>query len=120
MFHRRHKASISCLFLILILQVAMYVGGLYVCGKIGWESVIKKGLDTQELFFHKNFLYYNPLVLITGVDYASIFYLGPDHLSHKEIWKCARWMMTIILTSMTAYMYLYSHGDVSLAASQPV
>uniref|UniRef100_A0A0D3DVY0 Uncharacterized protein n=1 Tax=Brassica oleracea var. oleracea TaxID=109376 RepID=A0A0D3DVY0_BRAOL len=54
---------------------------------IGWESVIKKGLDTQELFFHKNFLYYNPLVLITGVDYASIFYLGPDHLSHKEIWK---------------------------------
>ncbi|CAN6869741.1 unnamed protein product, partial [Brassica oleracea] len=69
------------------IRVALYVGGLYVCGKIGWESVIKMGLDTQELFFHKNFMYYNPLVLITGVDYASIFYLGPDHLSHKEIWK---------------------------------
>lgn len=29
--------------------------------------------------------------------------------------------MTIIVpTSMTAYLYLYSHGEVSLAASQPV
>ncbi|KAH0886620.1 hypothetical protein HID58_062716 [Brassica napus] len=120
----------------LILQVALYVGGLYICGKIGWESVMKMGQDTRELFFYETFLYYNPLLLITmmvwlwdvnlwvfsrtGVDYAAIFYLGPDHHSHKEIWKCARWMTTIILTSMTAYLYLYSHGDVSLAASQPV
>uniref|UniRef100_M4E284 EXS domain-containing protein n=1 Tax=Brassica campestris TaxID=3711 RepID=M4E284_BRACM len=104
--------------------------------KIGWESVMKMGQDTRELFFYETFLYYNPLLLITmmvwlwgvnlwvfsrtGVDYAAIFYLGPDHLSHKEIWKCARWMTTIILTSMTAYLYLYSHGDVSLAASQPI
>ncbi|VVB07404.1 unnamed protein product [Arabis nemorensis] len=118
------------------LKVAIYIGGLYVCGKIGWESVMKMGIDTRELFFYETFLYYNPLLLITmmvwlwgvnlwvfsrsGVDYAAIFYLGPDHLSHKEIWKCARWMTTIILTSMTAYLYLYSHGDVSLAASQPV
>ncbi|XP_033143747.1 SPX and EXS domain-containing protein 5 isoform X2 [Brassica rapa] len=118
------------------LKVALYVGGLYVCGKIGWESVMKMGQDTRELFFYETFLYYNPLLLITmmvwlwgvnlwvfsrtGVDYAAIFYLGPDHLSHKEIWKCARWMTTIILTSMTAYLYLYSHGDVSLAASQPI
>ncbi|KAH0860242.1 hypothetical protein HID58_088503, partial [Brassica napus] len=124
------------LFKSLILQVALYVGGLYICGKIGWESVMKMGQDTRELFFYETFLYYNPLLLITmmvwfwgvnlwvfsrtGVDYAAIFYLGPDHLSHKEIWKCARWMTTIILTSMTAYLYLYSHGDVSLAASQPI
>nr|VDD32970.1 unnamed protein product [Brassica oleracea] len=97
---------------------------------------MKMGQDTRELFFYETFLYYNPLLLITmmvwfwgvnlwvfsrtGVDYAAIFYLGPDHLSHKEIWKCARWMTTIILTSMTAYLYLYSHGDVSLAASQPI
>uniref|UniRef100_A0A0D3EDE3 EXS domain-containing protein n=1 Tax=Brassica oleracea var. oleracea TaxID=109376 RepID=A0A0D3EDE3_BRAOL len=103
---------------------------------IGWESVMKMGQDTRELFFYETFLYYNPLLLITmmvwlwgvnlwvfsrtGVDYAAIFYLGPDHLSHKVIWKCARWMTTIILTSMTAYLYLYSHGDVSLAASQPI
>ncbi|XP_020885026.1 SPX and EXS domain-containing protein 3 [Arabidopsis lyrata subsp. lyrata] len=118
------------------LKVALYIGGLYVCGKIGFESVMKMGVDTRELFFYETFLYYNPLLLITlmvwlwgvnlwvfsrsGVDYAAIFYLGPDHLSHKEIWKCARWMTTIILTSMTAYLYLYSHGDVKLAASQPV
>ncbi|CAF1900638.1 unnamed protein product [Brassica napus] len=114
--------------------VALYVGGLYICGKVGWESVMKMGQDTRELFFYETFLYYNPLLITmmvwlwgvnlwvfsrTGVDYAAIFYLGPDHHSHKEIWKCARWMTTIILTSMTAYLYLYSHGDVSLAASQP-
>ncbi|KAL0824937.1 hypothetical protein Bca101_048614 [Brassica carinata] len=117
------------------LKVALYVGGLYICGKVGWESVMKMGQDTRELFFYETFLYYNPLLITmmvwlwgvnlwvfsrTGVDYAAIFYLGPDHHSHKEIWKCARWMTTIILTSMTAYLYLYSHGDVSLAASQPV
>ncbi|KAL0682548.1 hypothetical protein Bca4012_049395 [Brassica carinata] len=116
-------------------RVALYVGGLYICGKVGWESVMKMGQDTRELFFYETFLYYNPLLITmmvwlwgvnlwvfsrTGVDYAAIFYLGPDHHSHKEIWKCARWMTTIILTSMTAYLYLYSHGDVSLAASQPV
>jgi hypothetical protein len=97
---------------------------------------MKMGVETRELFFYETFLYYNPLLLITlmvwlwgvnlwvfsrsGVDYAAIFYLGSDHLSHREIWKCARWMTIIILTSMTAYLYLYSHGDVKLAASQPV
>ncbi|CAN7063841.1 unnamed protein product [Brassica oleracea var. botrytis] len=49
----------------LILQVALYVGGLYICGKIGWESVMKMGQDTRELFFNETFLYYNPLLLIT-------------------------------------------------------
>ncbi|CAD5320133.1 unnamed protein product [Arabidopsis thaliana] len=118
------------------LKVALYIGGLYVCGKVGLESVMKMGVETRELFFYETFLYYNPLLLITlmvwlwgvnlwvfsrsGVDYAAIFYLGSDHLSHREIWKCARWMTIIILTSMTAYLYLYSHGDVKLAASQPV
>ncbi|CDY22918.1 BnaA01g18560D [Brassica napus] len=114
------------LFKSLILQVALYVGGLYICGKIGWESVMKMGQDTRELFFYETFLYYNPLLLITmmvwlwgvnlwvfsrtGVDYAAIFYLGPDHHSHKEIWKCARWMTTITLTSMTVYLYLHVLG----------
>ncbi|WZY70144.1 hypothetical protein YC2023_002384 [Brassica napus] len=108
------------------LKVALYVGGLYICGKIGWESVMKMGQDTRELFFYETFLYYNPLLLITmmvwlwgvnlwvfsrtGVDYAAIFYLGPDHHSHKEIWKCARWMTTITLTSMTVYLYLHVLG----------
>nr|KJB12409.1 hypothetical protein B456_002G016400 [Gossypium raimondii] len=34
--------------------------------------------------------------------------------------KCATWMTIIVPTSMTAYLYLYSNGEVSLAASQPV
>ncbi|CAN7127750.1 unnamed protein product [Brassica rapa subsp. narinosa] len=145
------------LFKSLILQVALYVGGLYICGKIGWESVMKMGQDTRELFFYETFLYYNPLLLITmmvwlwgvnlwvfsrtGVDYAAIFYLGPDHHSHKEIWKvlqflsylpslsndflknlrvsqCARWMTTTILTSMTAYLYLHVLGCFSTSAEE--
>uniref|UniRef100_M4D705 EXS domain-containing protein n=1 Tax=Brassica campestris TaxID=3711 RepID=M4D705_BRACM len=100
--------------------------GDYQKASIGWESVMKMGQDTRELFFYETFLYYNPLLLITmmvwlwgvnlwvfsrtGVDYAAIFYLGPDHHSHKEIWKCARWMTTTILTSMTAYLYLHVLG----------
>ncbi|XP_022894586.1 SPX and EXS domain-containing protein 5-like isoform X5 [Olea europaea var. sylvestris] len=34
--------------------------------------------------------------------------------------KCATWMTIIVPTSMTAYLYLYSNGEVLLAASQPV
>ncbi|XP_048628126.1 signal peptide peptidase-like 1 [Brassica napus] len=30
-------------------MVALYVGGLYICGKTGWESVMKMGQDTREL-----------------------------------------------------------------------
>ncbi|KAH0942336.1 hypothetical protein HID58_001973 [Brassica napus] len=95
------------------LKVALYVGGLYICGKIGWESVMKMGQDTRELFFYETFLYYNPLLLITmmvwlwgvnlwvfsrtGVDYAAIFYLGPDHHSHKEIWKIVLYLSAVII-----------------------
>ncbi|XP_022637308.1 SPX and EXS domain-containing protein 1 isoform X3 [Vigna radiata var. radiata] len=55
-----------------------------------------------------------------GVNYAKIFDLDQNHLTHREIWKCATWMTIIVPTSMTAYIYLYSHGEVSYAASQPV
>lgn len=34
--------------------------------------------------------------------------------------QCSTWMTIVVPTSMTAYLYLYSHGEVSLAASQPV
>ncbi|XP_010249411.1 PREDICTED: SPX and EXS domain-containing protein 3-like [Nelumbo nucifera] len=50
----------------------------------------------------------------------KIFDLDQNHLTHREIWKSATWMTIIVPTSMTAYLYLYSHGEVSLAASQPV
>lgn len=86
-----------------------------------------------------------------SVNYAKVFDLDHNHLTHREMWKvlyfsilifnsthtllyfriilsccvifglqCSMWMTIIVPTSMTAYLYLYSHGEVSLAASQPV
>ncbi|KAG2712263.1 hypothetical protein I3760_04G116600 [Carya illinoinensis] len=106
------------------------------CCKIGWDSVMRMSLDLRDLFLYEAFLYYNPLLLMTmtvwlwginlwffsqaSVNYAKFFDLDQNHLTHREIWKCATWMTIIVPTSMTAYLYLYSNGEVSLAASQPV
>ncbi|KAK7272305.1 hypothetical protein RJT34_28816 [Clitoria ternatea] len=107
-----------------------------ICCKIGWDSVMRMSADKRDLFLYEAFLYFNPLLLATlmvwlwginlwffaqgGVNYAKIFDLEQNHLTHREIWKCATWMTIIVPTSMTAYIYLYSHGEVSYAASQPV
>ncbi|GMY09943.1 SPX and EXS domain-containing protein 1 isoform X1 [Fagus crenata] len=106
------------------------------CCKIGWDSVMRMSVDLRDLFLYEAFLYYNPLLLVTlmvwlwginlwvfsqaNVNYAKIFDLDQNHLTHREIWKCATWMTIIVPTSMTAYLYLYSHEEVILAASQPV
>lgn len=106
------------------------------CCKIGWDSVMRMSADKRELFLYEAFLYYNPLLLATlmvwlwginlwvfslsTVSYAKIFDLDQNHLTHREIWKCATWMTIVVPTSMTAYLYLYSHGEVTFAASQPV
>ncbi|KAJ4727038.1 SPX and EXS domain-containing protein 1 [Melia azedarach] len=106
------------------------------CCKIGWDSVLRMGADLQDLFLYEAFLYYNPLLLVTmmvwlwgvnlwvfsqgSTNYARIFDLDQNYLTHHEIWKCSTWMTIIVPTSMTAYLYLYSHEEVSLAASQPV
>ncbi|XP_055959552.1 uncharacterized protein LOC126655756 isoform X2 [Mercurialis annua] len=108
----------------------------FICGKTGWDSVMRMSIDLRDLFLYEAFLYYNPLLLVTmmvwlwgvnlwvfsqsTVSYAKIFDLDQNHLTHAEIWKVATWMTIIVPTSMTAYLYLYSHGEVSLAASQPV
>lgn len=108
----------------------------FICCKIGWDSVMRMSVDLRDLFLYEAFLYYNPLLLVTltvwlwginlwvfslsTVNYAKIFDLDQSHLTHREIWKCATWMTIVVPTSMTAYLYLYSHGEVSLAASQPV
>ncbi|KAJ0113524.1 hypothetical protein Patl1_02067 [Pistacia atlantica] len=65
--------------------------------KVGWDSVMRMSADLRDLFLYEAFLYYNPLLLV-----------------------CATWMTIVVPSSMTAYLYLYSHGEVSLAASQPV
>ncbi|XP_012078145.1 SPX and EXS domain-containing protein 1 isoform X3 [Jatropha curcas] len=108
----------------------------FICCKIGWDSVMRMSVDLRDLFLYEAFLYYNPLLLVTmmvwlwgvnlwvfaqsTVNYAKIFDLDQNHLTHREIWKVATWMTIVVPTSMTAYLYLYSHGEVSLAASQPV
>ncbi|XP_057956487.1 uncharacterized protein LOC131149768 isoform X2 [Malania oleifera] len=117
-------------------KVLLFIIWGFSCCKIGWDSVMRMSADLQDLFLYEAFLYYNPLLLVTmmvwlwgvnlwvfaqsSISYAKIFDLDQSHLTHKEIWKCATWMTIIVPTSMTAYLYLYSHGEVSLAASQPV
>ncbi|XP_038714078.1 SPX and EXS domain-containing protein 1-like isoform X2 [Tripterygium wilfordii] len=108
----------------------------FICCKIGWDSVMRMSVELRDRFLYEAFLYYNPLLLVTmmvwlwginlwvfsqsTVNYSKIFDLDQNHLTHREIWKCATWMTIVVPTSMTAYLYLYSHGEVPLAASQPV
>ncbi|XP_031392119.1 SPX and EXS domain-containing protein 1 [Punica granatum] len=117
-------------------KVLLFFAWGFICCKIGWDSVMRMSADLRDLFLYEAFLYYNPLLLVTlmvwlwginlwvfaqsNIGYAKIFDLDQNHLTHREIWKCATWMTIVVPTSMTAYLYLYSHGEVSLAASQPV
>ncbi|OVA06312.1 EXS [Macleaya cordata] len=117
-------------------KVFLFVLWGFSCCKISWDSVMRMSGDLRDLFLYEAFLYYNPLLLVTmmvwlwgvnlwvfaqsNVNYSRIFDLDQSHLTQREIWKCATWMTIIVPTSMTAYLYLYSHGEVSLAASQPV
>ncbi|KAL9430089.1 hypothetical protein AB3S75_025468 [Citrus x aurantiifolia] len=132
-----HRAAIlpSPIFLWRFKVMLFLIWGIGCC-KIGWESVLRMGVDLRDLFLYEAFLYYNPLLLVTmmvwlwgvnlwvfsqgSANYVKIFDLDQNHLTHHEIWKCSIWMTIIVPTSMTAYLYLYSHGEVSLAASQPV
>ncbi|KAJ4756926.1 EXS (ERD1/XPR1/SYG1) family protein [Rhynchospora pubera] len=115
--------------------VLFLLWGVFCC-KISWDSVMRMSVDLRDLFLYEAFLYYNPLLLVTltvwlwgvnlwifsqsWVNYAKVFDLAQLHLTHREIWKCSTWMTIVVPTSMTAYLYLYSHGEVSLAAFQPV
>ncbi|XP_004243116.1 uncharacterized protein [Solanum lycopersicum] len=118
------------------LHVLLFIIWGVTCCKISWDSVKRMSLNLRDLFLYEAFLYYNPLLLVTimvwlwginlwvfaqaDVNFPKIFDLDQNHLSHTQIWKCATWMTIIVPTSMTAYLYLYSNGEVSLAASQPV
>ncbi|CAH9141356.1 unnamed protein product [Cuscuta epithymum] len=91
----------------------------FACCKISWDSVMRMSANLRDLFLYEAFLYYNPLLLVTmmvwfwgvnlwvfmhsSVNYAKIFDLDQNHLSHREIWRCATWMTIIVPTSMTAY-----------------
>lgn len=117
-------------------KVLLFLLWGFSCCKISWDSVMRMSADLRDLFLYEAFLYFNPLLLVTlmvwlwglnlwvfaqsTVSYTKVFDLDQNHLTHKEIWKCATWMTIVVPTSMTSYLYLYSHGEVSLAASQPV
>ncbi|XP_028769538.1 SPX and EXS domain-containing protein 1-like isoform X1 [Neltuma alba] len=117
-------------------KVLLFLTWGFICCKVGWDSVMRMDANLRNLFIYEAFLYYNPLLLVTmmvwlwgvnlwvfsqsNVSYAKVFDLDQNHLTHNEIWKCSIWMTIIVPSSMTAYLYLYSHGEVSLAASQPV
>ncbi|CAO2205535.1 unnamed protein product [Urochloa humidicola] len=104
--------------------------------KKAWDSIMRMSMDLRVLFLYEVFLYYNPILLValmiwswgvnlwvfarSSVNYAKVFDLAQPLLSHREIWSCATWLTLIVPTSMTAYLYLYSHGEVSLAASTSV
>lgn len=117
-------------------KVVLFLLWGFCCCKIGWDSVMRMSADLRDLFLYEAFLYYNPLLLValmiwlwgvnlwvfaqSSVNYVKVFDLAQTHLSHREIWRSATWLTLIVPTSMTAYLYLYSHGEVLLAASQPV
>lgn len=100
------------------------------------ESVELMDSKLRALFFYEAFLYYSPIFMgafmlwlwggnlfgfsHSRVSYAKVFDLDHNHLTHREIWKIAAGLSVTVLTSMMAYLYLYSHGAVHLAASQPV
>ncbi|XP_031490961.1 uncharacterized protein LOC116258037 isoform X3 [Nymphaea colorata] len=130
------KAHIAKMKAVGFKEVLLFLLWGFICCKIGVDSVIRMNADLRDLFLYEVFLYYNPMLLVTmmvwlwGINlwvfsqspanYAKIFDLDHTHLTHSDMWKCATWMTIIVPTSMTAYLYLYSHGEVSLAASQPV
>ncbi|CAN1220329.1 SPX and EXS domain-containing protein 1 [Linum perenne] len=109
------------------LKVLLFFLWGFVCCKIGWGSVMRMSVNLRDLFLYEVFLYYNPLLLVafavwlwganlwvfsqSTVSYAKIFDLDQSHLTHREIWKIAMWMTIVVPSSMTAYLYLYSHGE---------
>lgn len=106
------------------------------CCKVAVDSVMTMDVELRNYLLYETFLYYNPLFLvammiwfwginvwvfmISRINYAKVFELDTTHLTAKDIWMLASWMTVIVLTSMTSYLYLSSHGESSFAASQPV
>ncbi|KAJ7532268.1 hypothetical protein O6H91_14G080300 [Diphasiastrum complanatum] len=117
-------------------QTVLFISWGFICCKVAKDSVLRMDAKLRDNFFYEAFLYYNPLFMVammvwlwgvnvwvflqSRVNFAKVFDLDQNHLTPREIWKIASWMTILVLTSMTAYLYLYSHGEVSLAASQPV
>ncbi|KAH7576786.1 hypothetical protein JRO89_XS01G0149500 [Xanthoceras sorbifolium] len=100
-------------------KVLLFFVWVFICCKVGWDSVMRMSVDLRDLFLYEAFLYYNPLLLVTmmvwfwgvnlwvfaqaNVNYAKIFDLDQDHLTQREIWKAISFpdfFLADILTSM--------------------
>ncbi|KAH0885353.1 hypothetical protein HID58_061449 [Brassica napus] len=84
-------------------KVVLFLFWALCCCKIGWDSVMRMSIDLRDLFLYEAFLYYNPLLLVTmmvwlwgvnlwvfsqgSVNYAKVFDLDHNHLTHREMWK---------------------------------
>ncbi|XP_075488025.1 uncharacterized protein LOC142527183 isoform X1 [Primulina tabacum] len=91
-------------------KVLLFFIWVFICCKIGWDSVMRTSADLRDLFLYEAFLYYNPLLLMTmmvwlwginlwvfsqvNVGYAKIFDLDQSHLTHKEIWGINLWVFS--------------------------
>ncbi|GJP49633.1 hypothetical protein CLOM_g8819 [Closterium sp. NIES-68] len=109
---------------------------IVLCLKVMKDSVDRMDRSLQSLFFYEAFLYYNPLLMIalmvwlwginlyglahSRVSYAKVFDLDHNHLTHAQIWQVSAALSLAVLSSMTAYMFLFSHGLINFAATQPV
>ncbi|KAL3681225.1 hypothetical protein R1sor_024181 [Riccia sorocarpa] len=106
------------------------------CSKIMKDSVSRMEPTAWNKTFFDAFDHYNPLFMMammiwlwglnvhvfmrSRVNYPKVFDLDSNHLTHLEIWKIASWMTILVVTSMTAYLYLESYEATQLAAAQPV
>nr|XP_025682479.1 uncharacterized protein LOC112783660 [Arachis hypogaea] len=92
-------------------QVFLFLVWAFICCKIGWDSLMRMSADKRDLFLYEAFLYFNQLLLVAlmvwlwginlwffaqaGINYARIFDLDQNYLTHREIWKVTS---TITLT----------------------
>ncbi|KAJ7981320.1 SPX and EXS domain-containing protein [Quillaja saponaria] len=94
------------------------------CCKVGWDSVMRMSADKQDLFLYEAFLYYNPLLLVTmmvwlwginlwffaqaGLNYAKIFDLDQNHLTHREIWRVLLYAAVVMVLIFPFDIFYFS------------
>ncbi|XP_022763974.1 SPX and EXS domain-containing protein 5-like isoform X2 [Durio zibethinus] len=106
------------------LKVLLFLVWGFICSKIGWHSVMRMSVDLRDLFLYEAFLYYNPLLLVTtmvwlwginlwvfsqsNVNYAKIFDLHQNHLTHREIWKVLLYFAVVMILIFPFDIFYFS------------
>ncbi|RYQ97643.1 hypothetical protein Ahy_B08g093722 isoform C [Arachis hypogaea] len=105
-------------------QVFLFLVWAFICCKIGWDSVMRMSADKRDLFLYEAFLYFNPLLLAAlmvwlwginlwffaqaGVNYARIFDLDQNYLTHREIWKVLLYAGVVLLLIFPFDIFYFS------------